>query len=179
MLPSGILRVHVGAVLRAAAARRRDRCAFDGVDQRALRAPPHARSREQPARDDDSATRSAVIDSDLRERARAVAERLDRHAGALQQREQQVRVRRVLRIVQVLAALDCRSRGRTPPSGSGSLLCTSLLLMLLPNRMIEWSSSEPSPSGMLARRFDELRERARCDTSGSCASRSSFAGSFW
>src|SRR5690606_27464485 len=54
-----------------------------------------ARSRERTART-----------SDLRELAGAVADRLPRNAGTLEQRQDQIRVRRVLLVREVLAALD-------------------------------------------------------------------------
>src|SRR5437870_1251583 len=52
-----------------------------------------------------AATRD-LIESDLRQNAGADPVRLNRNARALEQREPQIRERRVLRIVQVLAALD-------------------------------------------------------------------------
>src|SRR6187397_2108629 len=53
-----------------------------------------------------SAAMAARSTSDLREGAGAVAELLLRHADPLQQRQQQIRVRCVLWIGQVLVALD-------------------------------------------------------------------------
>ncbi len=71
----------------------------------------------------------------------------------------QIGERRPVRVLEVLVALDLAAPAATTSVGSGNSLCALLLLMLLPYSRIEWSSTEPSPSGIAASFAEELRER--------------------
>ena len=73
----------------------------------------------------------------LREQLRAVAELVHRNARALEQRQVQVRQRRLVLVLQVLSALQLPASAADDDRGQWELVVRLLLLMLLPYSRIE------------------------------------------